>query len=63
MYVLYTQKKDIEDKYLKLMKGRIFGCDSCQKECPYNKEITYTNIEDFKPLTFMQRILLKIFIK
>ena len=58
-----TQKKDIEDKYLKLMKGRIFGCDSCQKECPYNKEITYTNIEDFKPLTFMQRILLKIFIK
>ena len=50
-----TQKKDIEDKYLKLMKGRIFGCDSCQKECPYNKEITYTNIEDFKPLTFMQK--------
>ena len=37
------------------MKGRIFGCDSCQKECPYNKKITYTNIEDFKPLTFMQK--------
>ena len=40
-----TQKKDIEDKYLKLMKGRIFGCDSCQKECPYNKEITYTKFD------------------
>ncbi|EGT3616837.1 tRNA epoxyqueuosine(34) reductase QueG [Clostridium perfringens] len=50
-----TQKKDIEDKYLKLMKGRIFGCDSCQKECPYNKEIAYTNIEDFRPFDFMQK--------
>lgn len=50
-----TQKKDIEDKYLNLMEGRIFGCDSCQRKCPYNKEIAYTNIEDFKPLDFMQK--------
>lgn len=50
-----TQKKDIEDKYLSLMGGRIFGCDSCQKECPYNLDIEYSNIEEFKPLSFMEK--------
>ncbi|MGG5461883.1 tRNA epoxyqueuosine(34) reductase QueG [Clostridium sp. B9] len=50
-----TQKKEIEDKYLRLMNGRIFGCDSCQKKCPYNKEIEYSNIKEFTPFDFMEK--------
>ncbi len=49
-----TQKKEIEDKFLKLMNGRVFGCDSCQKKCPYNEGVEYSNIEGFKPFDFMQ---------
>lgn len=48
-----TQKKDLEDKYLKLMKGKVFGCDSCQDVCPFNKNINFSKIEKFKPLDFM----------
>lgn len=48
-----TQKKDIEEKWMKLLNGRIFGCDSCQKVCPYNKNNEYSNIEEFKPLECM----------
>ena len=48
-----TQKKEINDKYLYLMKGRIFGCDTCQNSCPCNKDIAYSSINEFKPLDFM----------
>lgn len=48
-----TQKKDIEDKFIKLMDGRIFGCDSCQTSCPYNENIEFSSIEEFKPKDFM----------
>ena len=48
-----TQKKEIDDKFLKIMNGRVFGCDSCQLECPYNREIKYSEIEEFKPKDFM----------
>ncbi|SHJ85772.1 epoxyqueuosine reductase [Clostridium cavendishii DSM 21758] len=48
-----TQKKDIEDKFLNLMNGRIFGCDTCQISCPKNKDIKYSNLDEFKPLEFM----------
>ncbi|GAB6168019.1 tRNA epoxyqueuosine(34) reductase QueG [Clostridium carnis] len=49
----FTQKKDLEDKYIKLLKGRVFGCDSCQNKCPYNENINFSNIEEFYPLKFM----------
>ncbi|AYE33704.1 tRNA epoxyqueuosine(34) reductase QueG [Clostridium septicum] len=48
-----TQKKDLEDKFIKLLDGRVFGCDSCQKKCPYNLEVEYSTIKDFYPLNFM----------
>ncbi|WP_297519384.1 tRNA epoxyqueuosine(34) reductase QueG [uncultured Clostridium sp.] len=48
-----TQKKEIDDKFLKIMNGRIFGCDSCQLECPYNIDVEYSLIEEFKPKDFM----------
>ncbi|MGL4990165.1 MAG: tRNA epoxyqueuosine(34) reductase QueG [Sarcina sp.] len=50
-----TQKKDIDDKFIKLMNGRVFGCDSCQLECPYNMELEYSPIEEFKPMDFMNK--------
>ncbi|MBU5591374.1 tRNA epoxyqueuosine(34) reductase QueG [Clostridium sp. MSJ-4] len=51
-----TQKKQIDDKWFKLLGGRIFGCDSCQKLCPYNERAEISNIREFKPLDFMQNI-------
>ncbi|MGG7177989.1 tRNA epoxyqueuosine(34) reductase QueG [Clostridium paraputrificum] len=48
-----TQKKDLMDWEMKALDGRIFGCDSCQKECPFNKGRKLSSIESFKPLEFM----------
>ncbi|GKX67739.1 tRNA epoxyqueuosine(34) reductase QueG [Inconstantimicrobium mannanitabidum] len=51
-----TQKKDIDEKWFKILGGRIFGCDSCQKACLYNQNKEYSNIEEFKQLEFMKNI-------
>lgn len=51
-----TQKKQIEDSWFSKLQGRIFGCDSCQKVCPYNKEISFSKIEEFKPFIFMENV-------
>lgn len=48
-----TQKKDLTDIEIKLLKDKIFGCDICQNICPYNEDIYFSNIEEFKPLEFM----------
>lgn len=51
-----TQKKSIDDTFLKLMNGRIFGCDTCQEICPYNNKIEYSTITEFAPLDFIEDI-------
>lgn len=48
-----TQKKDLDNKEIKLLGGRIFGCDTCQVVCPYNENIHFSQIEEFKPFDFM----------
>lgn len=48
-----TQKKELEDKHIKLLDGRVFGCDSCQKPCPYNENISYSPIRELHPFDFM----------
>ncbi|MEQ8156206.1 MAG: tRNA epoxyqueuosine(34) reductase QueG [Clostridiaceae bacterium] len=48
-----TQKKQIEDKWFNLLDGRVFGCDSCQKLCPYNLKAEKSTIPEFYPLDFM----------
>lgn len=58
-----TQKKDIEDIWLNKFEGRIFGCDSCQDICPFNKNINYSNLEEFIPYEYMKNISLKELIK
>lgn len=48
-----TQKKELEDWEIKGLKGRVFGCDSCQIKCIYNEKVDLSFINEFKPLQFM----------
>ncbi len=48
-----TQKKDITNKEIILLKGKVFGCDDCQSKCPYNENALLAKIDEFKPLEFM----------
>ena len=48
-----TQKKDINDKEIKLLKGNVFGCDFCQLKCPYNQSVRINVLEEFKTLEYM----------
>jgi epoxyqueuosine reductase len=51
-----TQKKDIEDGWFQKFNGRVFGCDSCQKICPYNIDVSFSQVEEFRPFDFMKEI-------
>ena len=48
-----TQKKDLKDWEMEKLDGRLFGCDSCQNKCPYNEDIEYSKIKEFKSFDFM----------
>lgn len=48
-----TQKKELSDQELSLLKGNVFGCDFCQLKCPYNEEIAANVLEEFKTLDYM----------
>lgn len=54
-----TQKKDIEDFWFSKFNGRIFGCDSCQNICPFNREVKISEIKEFKPFDFMTNVNVK----
>lgn len=49
-----TQKKELEDWEMKALKGRVFGCDSCQYKCPYNEEARLSNLMEFESKSFME---------
>lgn len=57
-----TQKKDIDDSWFEKLNGRLFGCDTCQRACPYNKEIEVSSIKEFKPYEHMKKIDLQALI-
>ena len=45
-----TQKKEeLTDSEKKLLGLNIYGCDTCQDVCPYNKTAEYSKIKEFKP--------------
>lgn len=48
-----TQKKDISDKEISLLKGNVFGCDFCQLKCPYNENIESNVLKEFETLDYM----------
>lgn len=54
-----TQKKEIEDKWLDKLGGRLFGCDSCQDICPHNKEASFSKLQEFTSLEFMKNVNLE----
>lgn len=49
----FTQKKEITDQEMKLLKGNLFGCDYCQLKCPYNQRAVKNVLEVFHTLDFM----------
>ncbi|MGV8982236.1 tRNA epoxyqueuosine(34) reductase QueG, partial [Clostridium sp.] len=57
-----TQKKNLEDYWFEKLNGRLFGCDTCQSICPYNKAIELSEISEFKPYKHMKTIDLKALI-
>lgn len=51
-----TQKKHIDDFWFDKFQGRLFGCDTCQRVCPYNKSAEISVIPEFTPFSFMNNI-------
>ena len=49
-----TQKKEVTDQDMLLFKGRLFGCDTCQRVCPLNKGIEAGLLEEFRPREYMK---------
>ncbi len=50
-----TQKKDLTDSEIALLNGKIFGCDDCQLQCPYNRVAKCKGLPDFSPLASMNK--------
>lgn len=48
-----SQKKDLDKKEMIMLKGRLFGCDTCQIVCPLNKGKKESYIERFRPKDYM----------
>lgn len=49
----FTQKKEMTNQEMKLLKGNLFGCDFCQLKCPYNQKVVRNRLNEFQTLPFM----------
>lgn len=49
-----TQQKQLSGDELRLLGGRLFGCDSCQMVCPYNRDKGERGLADFTPFDYMR---------
>lgn len=58
-----TQKKHISDEEIQRLGGRLFGCDTCQLVCPYNRYAELSKLLEFKPYDFMKNIKVQDIIK
>lgn len=48
-----TQKKELSEKEIALLKGNVFGCDFCQFSCPYNERVKASGLKEFARLEYM----------
>ncbi len=48
-----TQKKSLTLPDMKALKGRLFGCDTCQRVCPHNRDKADRGLEALKPFPWM----------
>ena len=54
-----TQKKDLTDSEITLLHGKVFGCDDCQLQCPYNRTAKCKGLQAFSPLPEMNKTVNK----
>jgi epoxyqueuosine reductase len=50
-----VKKGEIEEEFLKKLGRRIYGCDTCQEVCPFNKEAKKVKREEFTPSKLLPR--------
>ncbi len=48
-YITVEHKGEVPEIYRLKNSGWIFGCDTCQEVCPWNRRAQRTNIKDFEP--------------
>lgn len=50
-YLTIENRGEIPQEFHSALGNRIYGCDECQKACPWNSKSPTTTIEDFNPST------------
>ena len=48
-YLTIENRGNIPQEYACKMDNCIYGCDRCQRACPYNKAAKPTDVDDFRP--------------
>jgi epoxyqueuosine reductase len=48
-YLTIENRGSIPPEAAKAMETCIYGCDRCQRACPYNKAAKPTDVDDFRP--------------
>ena len=57
-YLTIENRSEIPDEFQSALSNKIYGCDDCQKVCPWNRFSTPTLIEEFHippPILVMQK--------
>lgn len=48
-YLTIENRGDIPKEFAEKLDGRLFGCDTCQTVCPWNRFASPTEVAEFKP--------------
>lgn len=55
-YLSIENRNDIPDSYSQQFGKQVYGCDICQKVCPWNRFASPTHIKEFTPKEIIMRI-------